>query len=127
MAIENVDIACPFCGVHNPHGAVFCGRCGRSFQAGTGKMTIQLPPNTSAGAYPVFPVTPAKAFWTQRKIIIFSATVIMLLLFIGTSLFALAYQLGRNSVQTGTSPFGNTTGNSGTSPANNTANIATAG
>jgi hypothetical protein len=124
MTTRDIQQLCPTCNSPYTPGAVYYGICGRPVLGVNDKTTQQFstsmptssPYFTSQSFSPV-PAGMQKPFWTTRKIFIFSAIMFLLLLLIGGGLFEVAYQLGKNSVQTGNTPPGST-GASGTIPAN---------
>ncbi len=135
MTTRDITQICPFCNSPYAPGTVYCGACGRPVLGVNDKTTQQFStsmptssPYLTPQPFSPVPVGTQKPFWTSRKIFIFSAIVCLLLLLIGGGLFEVAYQLGKNSVETRNTPPGSTKV-SGTLPANagatNTAAVAT--
>jgi len=77
------------------------------------------PPSYPSKLYPDPPVESRRLFWTPRKIITLSITLLLLLFFIGGGLlfaFQQGYQQGRNSVQVGVTPQPTSTTVPGSTP-----------
>lgn len=141
MTTQDIKNLCVYCNTPYVEGTAYCGNCGRSVVGGNTRTTLQgtdqsnfqfplSTPGSSDYLTPptgfMVPVAPAKPSEISRKVIIFSAIILLLLLFVGAGLFEFAYQLGRNSVLTGAASQG-TRGVSGTSVANvNASNTAAA-
>jgi hypothetical protein len=105
MTTDNINILCQSCKTVNAPDTIFCGNCGKPVH-GDDKSTIHIPPKPPTSPTqkyprtptPTQPVVPRQPFWTRRRIIVLSVSILLLLFFIGGVLISFAYQLGKNSV-----------------------------
>jgi len=130
VTASNTNILCHNCGTINTSNTKHCMNCGNPI-SNDDRSTYQIQQNISppppppyqsypSTLYPDPPVESRRLFWTPRKIITLSITLLLLLFFIGGGLYLFAfqqgYQQGRSSVQVGVTPLPTATTVPGSTP-----------